>query len=228
MTEYSWDELRDSEGPFETSDSFDTQRLSLRSAAECSPRFPCQVCQGDCGTDDDCAGHLRCWQRGGLPPERPEINRGIAPGNGYASGIPGCKGEDIKKNMVYLEDGERDIQNDYCYDPYVNSATCKTDIPAEFIVSGELIGGQTCTLDKAVIVPACTELSLEGVTSPSGDIASVPAIISGAGKTNHFDVNGKLTLRYLILEHGLAFDYRGGSLHVSGKGTCFCDFDLRF
>ena len=31
--------------------------------AECSPDMPCEVCQGDCDDDADCAGDLLCYRR---------------------------------------------------------------------------------------------------------------------------------------------------------------------
>ncbi len=284
-TSYSWDELRDPDGPFETPDWFEkpvlktddkifgpehqgidkcdnndkndpcideypdgnaSQTMTIRS---CTPNSPCGVCSGDCDTDDDCAGHLRCWQRSDNAMKRPEIDRLVRPGpiiNGklyYADRVPGCRSTQFndggKKNLAYTckdskrpphkiscgefaekdvetESAEHDLHMDYCYDPNLFSAKCKADRPPASVVSGELIGGQTCLLEEAIVVPACTELTLRGVAGPHGDLANAPAIISGDLKTNHFNVNGQLTLKYLVLERGLAFDYRGGSLHVSG------------
>lgn len=31
----------------------------------CTPEAPCPQCYGDCDTDDDCQGHLQCYQRNG-------------------------------------------------------------------------------------------------------------------------------------------------------------------
>ena len=228
-TEYSWDELRDPDGPFETPGSIGTAlstftHMTKNGGQDCTKATPCGLCQGDCDTDDDCAGELRCWQRGNKARVHAEINRIVGIGNGPAE-VPGCSGlgETFQEGEAWWvthgtskpnphEHGAFDYHKDYCYDPNVLSAKCRARIPEESQISGELRGGQTCTLQKAVVVPACTELFLAGV---EGD-DSGSAIISGAGKTNHFDVNGKLTLKNLVLEHGLAFDYRGGSLHVSG------------
>ena len=76
-------------------------------------------------------------------------------------------------------------------------------------VHGVLSRGQTCVLDKAVIVPACTHLSLKG-----GEDGDEAAILSGGAKNQHFRVNGKLTLRDLVLEKGRGVF--GGSIQVQG------------
>lgn len=232
-------------------DGFNETVLTKRS---CTPSSPCGVCRGDCNSDDDCAGHLRCWQRSDNAMIRPEIDRLVRPGpvvNGnllYADRVPGCRSTEHSdggiKNLAYTckdskrsphkmscgefantdgttdvetESSRHDLHMDYCYDPNLLSAKCKAGPPPpESIVSGELTGGQTCKLQEAIVVPACTELTLQGVPGPNDNLANAPAVISGDDKTNHFNVNGKLTLKNLILERGLAFDYRGGSLHVSG------------
>ena len=31
----------------------------------CTPEAPCPQCYGDCDTNDDCQGHLQCYQRNG-------------------------------------------------------------------------------------------------------------------------------------------------------------------
>jgi hypothetical protein len=33
--------------------------------SECTSSYPCSVCEGDCDSDSDCFGSLRCWQRSG-------------------------------------------------------------------------------------------------------------------------------------------------------------------
>eukprot|EP00946_MAST-07B_sp_MAST-7B-sp1_P004828 g4828.t1 len=288
-TSYSWDELRDTSGPFETPEWFEKPQLSTEdkifgpnhqglakcdnddksdpcidkhpdgyapevlTVRSCTPSSPCGVCRGDCNSDDDCAGHLRCWQRSDNAMKLLEIDRLVRLGpvvNNklyYADRVPGCRNSDYNdggmKNRAYTckdskrsphkiscgafansdgstdietETSEHDLHMDFCYDPNLLSAKCKADPPQESIVSGVLTGGQTCNLEEAVVVPACTELTLQGVAAPHSTLANAPAIISGSDRTNHFDVNGKLTLKNLILERGLAFDYRGGSLHVSG------------
>ena len=78
-------------------------------------------------------------------------------------------------------------------------------------VRGELRRGQTCTFEEPVVVPACTHLFLKGGDggAPAGE-----AIISGNHKTQHFRVNGKLTLQDLVLEKGRGTF--GGALQVQG------------
>ena len=77
-------------------------------------------------------------------------------------------------------------------------------------VDGVLTRGQTCLLNKAIVVPACTHLFLKGGEG-GGEEA---AILSGGKKTQHFRINGKLTLRDLVLEKGIGVF--GGSIQVQG------------
>lgn len=62
-----------------------------KGAAGCTAVLPCGLCEGDCDTDEDCAGRLLCFQRGAALPD-----------------VPGCAGDG------YVTSGEA---HDYCYDP---------------------------------------------------------------------------------------------------------------
>lgn len=61
-TDWSWDELRDPNGPFDLK-NISIISLTHRTSSKCSQYNKCNVCEGDCNTDDDCEGHLRCWHR---------------------------------------------------------------------------------------------------------------------------------------------------------------------
>jgi hypothetical protein len=52
----------------------------------CTPSAPCAVCQGDCDSDNDCTGDLRCFQRS------------------HGEAIPGC-----------VDNGGQPAIYDYCY-----------------------------------------------------------------------------------------------------------------
>ena len=64
----------------------------------CSSSTPCAACAGDCDSDSDCAGHLKCFQR-----------------NGNGQRVPGCSAAGLKSSV------------DYCYDPNHNQATVRTN-----------------------------------------------------------------------------------------------------
>eukprot|EP00946_MAST-07B_sp_MAST-7B-sp1_P004482 g4482.t1 len=179
-------------------------------------------CSGDCDVDQDCAGRLRCFHRtslhnrkipgcdlnASLDEDGGELNNG---GRGTLSTIPAPLRYNRNEREARLFPFT-DANKDYCYDPhdtpkYKCQDAALNDV--ENTVKGNLHAGQTCELDEAIVVPACTHLHLTGGTGES------KAIISGKEKTNHFLVNGKLTLENLILEKGRAH-YRGGSLHVQG------------
>jgi hypothetical protein len=58
----------------------------------CTDSSPCPVCHGACSNDAECAGNLKCWQRG----------------TGNSTAIPGCS-------------GSMSGETNYCYDPLYNS-----------------------------------------------------------------------------------------------------------
>jgi len=62
--------------------------LSDKGGSYCTSTHPCGVCDGDCDSDNDCQGHLRCWER-----------------NTGGSIQPDCGGSGSGAT-------------DYCYDPY--------------------------------------------------------------------------------------------------------------
>ena len=67
----------------------------LREVENCAEDEPCGACEGDCGSNSDCLGSLKCWKR-----------KDHAPGgtDGRLESVPGCLGQ-----------GE--FKFDYCYDP---------------------------------------------------------------------------------------------------------------
>lgn len=74
----------------------------------CSPAVPCGECQGDCDSDDDCAGLLKCFQRSSSD----EV-------------VPGC-----------TKGGAGDVRtHDYCYNPEpVADPVCTADAPCRDMV----------------------------------------------------------------------------------------------
>lgn len=58
----------------------------------CTSSSPCPACEGDCDSDSDCAGHLKCFQR-----------------NGNGQGVPGCSASGLANDY------------DYCYDPTITT-----------------------------------------------------------------------------------------------------------
>ena len=77
-----------------------------------------------------------------------------------------------------------------------------------------LTAGTTCTLDSAVQVSKGTSLTI----SKTG-AGAVNPIISGDGKTNHFNVFGDLTLENLILQDGINLQFDGGSINAIRIGA---------
>ena len=77
-----------------------------------------------------------------------------------------------------------------------------------------LTAGTTCTLDSAVQISKGTSLTI----SKTG-AGAVNPIISGDGKTNHFNVFGDLTLENLILQDGINLQFDGGSINAIRIGA---------
>ena len=173
-------------------------------------------CEGDCDDDSDCAGHLKCFHR-------------TSRHNKY---VPGCAhntsdlfSDGGHLNMINgdIEDPNhhegalpfKDTHTDYCYDPIASMQyRCRQDLDKMATTMDDfLYYGQTCVLDTAVVVPACTHLRLTGQAA-EGSKGGGEAIISGNHNTNLFNVNGKLTLKNLVLEKGSGFF--AGALHVRG------------
>ena len=75
----------------------------LREVEDCTEDEPCGACEGDCGSNSDCLGALKCWKR-----------KDHAPGgtDGRLESVPGCLGR-----------GE--FKFDYCYDPRMIGPTSK-------------------------------------------------------------------------------------------------------
>jgi len=67
--------------------TMDPYSLKLLSP-ECSKKHPCDICEGDCDSDDQCSGNLKCFFRDGKSDDK----------------VPGCSGSAYGTK-------------DYCYDP---------------------------------------------------------------------------------------------------------------
>ena len=67
-----------------------------KSEAMCLPGSPCGECEGDCNSDEDCAGHLKCKERGGYEE------------------VPGCLGSSAAVAQDYCYDPEREEREDPC------------------------------------------------------------------------------------------------------------------
>jgi hypothetical protein len=80
--------------PFEAVDATEIALENL-GASGCTPTSPCSKCQGDCDTDADCLGLLKCFQR--------EVG----------NQVPGCS-----------VGGSNDVNDyDYCFNPLVKSGS---------------------------------------------------------------------------------------------------------
>ena len=83
----------------------------------CTPGRPCGACEGDCDSDRDCAGNLKCFQR-----------------NGNGPGPPGCAASGMRAHM------------DYCYDPGQPSGRLEyMDRQSVACPAGELLGQMRLT-----------------------------------------------------------------------------------
>ena len=77
----------------------DKSTLRLKNNTKCSSSHPCEVCQGDCDSDDQCQGTSKCFQRNG------------------DEQVPGCFG------------GFGTVGSDYCYEPFIGgNSTGKTTL----------------------------------------------------------------------------------------------------
>ena len=75
--------------PLDVDIPYDTPLIEL-SGGNGNSATNLQACTGECNTDNDCAGSLKCFQRT------------------YGEPIPGCKGYGSER------------ESDYCYDPNLN------------------------------------------------------------------------------------------------------------
>ena len=96
----------------------DKSTLRLKNTTKCSSLRPCEVCQGDCDSDDQCQGTSRCFQRNG------------------DEQVPGCFG------------GFGTAGSDYCYEPLIggNSTAKNTSTSMLTMRSSECSVSQPCDI----------------------------------------------------------------------------------
>lgn len=121
----------------EMEDMMDEEELPPLSDADCSPETPCEVCYGDCNSDDDCASGLACFRRPG------EDNREV----------PGCsgRGEEGQDYCWVPQDGYIIVRAQQCNDkePCVE---CQGDCDNDDECEGDLACYQS---DGDTAIPGC-------------------------------------------------------------------------
>ncbi len=140
--------------------------LQWKGVHGCTPTSPCDVCQGDCDEDEDCAGKLKCFKRY----------------DGEYTQVPGC-----------TVGGSADISGaDYCYDPGSPTPTlnptrqpsAKTPFPTDSIPSPTAMnptaspvathtGSPSGIIDNAGVVDAPTPtITIEPTTTESASTST--------------------------------------------------------